>query len=114
MFSVEFSSVTEYPRGERVEIYGAEGTLVIDQTLDPPMVSYAGDQDAQGTPLESVPYDIRGWKAESIRATATDFIDAVRNGRDPGVTAAEGKYVASLVERAYQSAAEGGPVDGRP
>ena len=114
MFSVEFSSVTEYPRGERVEIYGSDGTLVIDQTLNPPMVFYAGDQDAQGTPVDSVPYDIRGWKAESIRATASDFIDAVRNGRDPGVTAAEGKYVASLVERAYKSASEGGPVDGRP
>ena len=51
MFSVEFSSVTEYPRGERVEIYGTEGTLVIDQTLDPPVVFYAGDQDTEGTPV---------------------------------------------------------------
>ena len=113
MFSVEFSSVTEYPRGERVEIYGSEGTILIDQTLDPPMVHYRGDQDPHGTPVESVPYDIAGWKAESIRGTAADFVEAVRTGREPGVTAAEGMYVASLVERAYRSAAEATPVDGR-
>ena len=55
MFSIEFSSVTEYPRGERVEIYGSSGTLLIDQTLDPPMVFYAGDQDPHGTPSTRFP-----------------------------------------------------------
>ena len=114
-FSLEFSSVTEYPRGERVEIYGSEGTLIIDQVLDPPAVLYRGSADPKGTPVASVPYDIDGWKAESIRATAHDFVDAVLSGRDPGVTAPQSAYVVSLVERAYQSAADGGrPIDGRP
>lgn len=105
MFSIEFSSVTEYPRGERVEIYGSKGTLLIDQTLDPPMVFYAGDQDPHGTPVEAVPYDLVDWKPASIRATAANFVDAVLSGRDPGVTAEQGKYVAGLVERSYQAAA---------
>jgi UDP-N-acetyl-2-amino-2-deoxyglucuronate dehydrogenase len=108
LFSMEFCSLTEYPRGERLEIYGSEGTLVIDQVLDPPAVLYRGAGDLKGTPLEGVPYDILGWKAESIRATATDFVAAVREGREPGVTAADSKYVVSLVERAYESAARGG------
>ena len=106
-FSLEFMSVTEYPRGERVEIYGSEGTLVIDQTLDPPMVLHRGAGDRHGSAIESISYDIDGWKPESIRATALDFIDAVRTGRSPGVTAEESRYVVSLVERAYASIAAG-------
>ena len=27
-----------------------------------------------------LPYDLGGWKPESIRATATDFIDAILSG----------------------------------
>jgi UDP-N-acetyl-2-amino-2-deoxyglucuronate dehydrogenase len=115
MFSMEFSSVTEYPRGERLEIFGSEGTLVVDQVLDPPAVLYRGASDLEGTPLEGVPYDILGWKAESIRATALDFVEAVREGREPGVTAADSRYVVSLVERAYESAARGGAaLSGQP
>lgn len=114
LFSIELCSLTEYPRGERVEIYGSGGTLIIDQVLNPPMVLYRNDRDLDGTPVEAISYDITGWKSESIRATATDFVDAVRAGREPGVTAEESKYVVSLVQRAYESAASGGlVVDGR-
>ncbi|UJA20864.1 Gfo/Idh/MocA family oxidoreductase [Thermoleophilia bacterium SCSIO 60948] len=107
-FSLEFMSVTEYPRGERVEIYGSEGTLVIDQVLDPPMIHYRGASDPHGTPVEGIGYDLEGWKPESIRATAHDFIAAIRDDRPPGVTAEQGRYVVSLVERAYRSVAENG------
>jgi predicted dehydrogenase len=107
-FSMEFCSLTEYPRGERLEIFGSEGALVVDQVLDPPAVLYRGADDVRGTPVAGVPYDIDGWKAESIRATALDFVDAVREGREPSVTAADSMYVVSLVERAYESAARGG------
>jgi predicted dehydrogenase len=108
LFSMEFSSVTEYPRGERLEIFGSGGTLVVDQVLDPPAVLYRGAEDLRGTPVADVPYDILGWKPESIRATAIDFVEAVREGREPGVTAEDSRYVVSLVERAYESAARGG------
>ena len=47
-FSIELASLTEYPRGERVEIFGSDGTLIIDQVLDPPMVLYKGDRDLGG------------------------------------------------------------------
>lgn len=113
-FSLEFSSVTEYPRGERVEIYGSEGTIVIDQVLDPPMVLYRGAEDPRGSAVEAIAYDLEGWKPESIRATALDFVDAVRSGREPGVTAAESRYVVSLLERALESVAgDGRSVNGR-
>ena len=114
LFAMEFCSLTEYPRGERVEIYGSGGTLIIDQVLDPPMVFYRNDRDPRGTPVDGIGYDLAGWKPESIRATASDFVAAVREGRAPSVTAEDSKYVVSLVERAYASAAGGGvPVDAR-
>ena len=97
-----------------MEIYGSGGTLIIDQVLNPPMVLYRNDRDLEGTPVAGIPYDITGWKAESIRATAADFVEAVRTGRAPGVTGEESKYVVDLVQRAYESAARGGlSVDGR-
>ncbi|HYP49080.1 MAG TPA: Gfo/Idh/MocA family oxidoreductase [Thermoleophilaceae bacterium] len=115
LFSMEFCSITEYPRGERLEIFGSEGTLIVDQVLQPPAVLYRGAEDLEGTPLKEVPYDILGWKAESIRATALDFVDAVRGGREPGVTAGDSRYVVSLVERAYESALRGGAaLSGQP
>ncbi len=113
-FSVEFCSLTEYPRGERVEIYGSDGTVIIDQVLDPPMVLFRNDRDLRGTAVAGVHYDIQGWKAESTRATARDFVEAVRLQRPPGVTAEESRYVVSLIERAYESVASGGlEVDAR-
>lgn len=108
LFSLEICSLTEYPRGERVEIYGSDGTLIIDQVLDPPMVLYRNDRDLRGSAVAGVPYDIQGWKAESTRATAHDFVEAVQNGRPPRVTVEETRYVVSLVERAYESVARGG------
>ena len=114
LFSLEVCSLTEYPHGERVEIYGSEGTLVIDQVLDPPMVLYRGNRDLRGSAVASVPYDIEGWKAESTGAAVHDFVKAVRTGRSPRVTADEGRYVVSLIERAYESVASGGlEVDAR-
>ena len=80
LYSIEVSSVTEYPRGERVEIYGSKGTLVIDQVLDPPAVFYRGAADVKGTPVEGVTYDLGGWKSKSIEAGAASMTRATRFG----------------------------------
>jgi predicted dehydrogenase len=109
LFSMEFSSITEYPRGERVEIYGSAGTLIIDQVLDPPAVFYRGDGDPHGTP-RPIRYDLAGWKPRSVAETAVDFIGALREQRPPLVSAAEGRYVVRLVELAYASIDAGGAV----
>jgi predicted dehydrogenase len=107
LFAMEFCSVTEYPRGERVEVYGADGAIIIDQVLDPPVVFYRGDQDPKGTPLD-VPYDLGGWKHNSIMAGCQDFVDAIRTGRDPGVDLEHAKYTIRLIECAYESIRRGG------
>jgi predicted dehydrogenase len=108
LFSFEFSSVTEYPRGERVEIYGAEGTLVIDQVLDPPVVLYRGDGDPRGTPIAEVPYDLARWKRRSIEAAARDFVAAVRERRPAAVDLEQARETVRLVRAAYESIARGG------
>jgi predicted dehydrogenase len=108
IFSVEFSSVTEYPRGERVEIYGSSGTLVIDQVLDPPVVFYRGDQDPKGTPDPEIPYDLAGWKRRSIEAAAQDFVAALLSGRRPAVDLGHARYIVRLLQSAYTSIARGG------
>ena len=74
LFAMEFCSVTEYPRGERVEVYGADGAIVIDQVLDPPVVFYRGDQDPKGTPLRcrttsEAGSTTRSWPAARISST---------------------------------------------
>jgi predicted dehydrogenase len=108
LFSVEFSSVTEYPRCERVEIYGSAGTIVIDQVLDPPMVFYRGDKDPKGTPVAEIPYDLAGWKSRSIGDGDRDFVAAIKTGREPAVTLADARATVRLLESAYKSVAQGG------
>ncbi len=108
LFSIEVSSVTEYPRGERVEIYGSKGTLIIDQVLDPPAVFYRGDKDPKGTPVAGVPYDLTGWKRRSIEDGAADFVAAVRAGRQPSISLDDARYTVRLLERAYEFIARNG------
>jgi len=108
LFSIEVSSVTEYPRGERVEIYGSAGTLIIDQVLDPPAVFYRGDKDLKGTPLEGVTYDLSGWKRRSIEDGAADFVAAIAAGRHTSISLEDARYTVRLLELAYESIARGG------
>jgi predicted dehydrogenase len=108
LYSVELSSLTEYPRGERVEIYGSEGTLVIDQVLDPPAVLYRGAADPHGTALADVPYDLEGWKARSIAAAVQDFVAAVRFERPPTIALEDASYMVRVLELAQASAAADG------
>ena len=107
LFAMEFCSVTEYPRGERVEVYGSDGAIVIDQVLDPPIVFYRGDKDPKGTALD-VPYDLAGWKTNSIMSGCQDFVDAIRSGRETGVDLQHAKYTIRLIESAYESVGRGG------
>ena len=108
LFSMEFSSITEYPRGERVEIYGSSGALIIDQVIDPPVMFYHGDKDLKGTPIADVPYDLSGWKRRSIGDAAQDFVAAVRAKKRPAVDLEHARYTVRLLDRAYESAALGG------
>ncbi len=110
LFTTEYSFTAEIPWGERCEIYGSEGSLIIDQLCNPPAVHYHGAQDYEGRPLTAVPYDPKLWKLASIAEGVRDFVDALIEGSAPAVDPMDGYYTLKVVEAAYASAAG----DGRP
>jgi predicted dehydrogenase len=109
LFSNEFTATAEIPWGERCEIYGSKGSLIIDQLSNPPAVHYRGAQDFTGVPLANVPCDLHGWKRYSIAETVKDFVDAALDRRPPMIDAYDGGYYAlKIVEKAYESVANSG------
>ena len=114
IFSTEFTFTAEIPWGERLEIYGSKGSLVVDQLLNPPVVHYRSKTDT-GHPLASVPYqpdreehDHDGWKSRSIADGVIAFARAVSEGRPAPVKAEDARDAIAVCEAAYRSIANGG------
>ena len=107
IFETEFSFTVEAPWNERVEIYGSEASLIVDQLCDPPARLFRGGKDYQGTALPNVPYDPVDWKRRSITAGVVDFVQAIWDDRPPTVDPNDGCYVMQVVEKAYESVALG-------
>lgn len=107
-FTSEFTATAEIPWGERCEIYGSEGSLIIDQLNNPPAVHYHGAEDFDGTPLAGVPFNPRGWKFQSIVDEVQDFVAAVAEHRPTAVDPLDGAYSIKVVEKAYESVAASG------
>ena len=106
-FSCEVSLAAELPWGERLELHGEHGSLVVDQLAPSPALLHAGPADGDGTDL-GVARDLGDWQGASIRAAARDFAEAVRDGRPPAVSTLDAAYAVELVDCAYRSIAEGG------
>lgn len=107
LFRCEFTFTAEVPWGERLEIYGGKGGLVIDQLVDPPVKWFQGSGDFAGHPLD-VSYDPMGWKLNSIVHGVQDFAAALAERRAPLVDPHDGAYAVLVAERAYASAEAGG------
>jgi len=108
IFTCEFTATAEIPWGERCEIYGSKGSLIIDQLQKPPIVHYRGAEDFEGVPLTGTPYNPRGWKHQSIVDEVKDFVAAISERRGPTVDPLDGYYAIKVVERAYESIAAAG------
>jgi predicted dehydrogenase len=108
LYRCEFTFTAEVPWGERLEVYGSEGAVVVDQFLDPPAVHIRGAEDFEPYPLAGVRFDPRGWKRESIASSVCDFVAALAEQRAPLVDPHDGAYGVMVSERAYASAAYGG------
>jgi predicted dehydrogenase len=108
LYSTEYTFTAEIPWGERLELYGSEGSVIVDQLSHPPAIHFVGANDRQGRPLEDVPHNPGGWKVDSVAAGVVDFIDAVREGRPPTVSGEDGLHGVIVAERAYESARAGG------
>lgn len=85
-----------------LNVHGTEGTVRWHQNEVDEFVTTEGDVDYAD---ESVPYE--GEHAGQIR----DFVEAVREGREPMVTGREGRKAVAIVAAATASAREGRWVD---
>lgn len=108
IFSTEYTFTAEIPWGERLEVYGSTGSLIVDQVCKPPVVYFRSKADTTGVPVEAVQYDPSGWKAKSIARGVRDFIEALRDRRPPRVDPSDGYYVLLVAEKAYESIAQSG------
>jgi predicted dehydrogenase len=108
IFTTEYMFTAEVPWGERLEVYGSEGTLVMDQLCNPPMRRFRGPADLAGEPVGQVAFDPAGWKRTSIAAGVAAFAAAVARGTPPPVDPKDGCYVMHVIEHAYQSVRAGG------
>jgi len=104
-FTCEFTFTATIPWSERLELYGSEGSLIVDQLCDPPAVLFRG-KDADAEPVAGVPYAPHEWKRRSIADGVADFVRAVHDGRPPTVDPESGFRTMTLVERAYSTVAQ--------
>jgi predicted dehydrogenase len=107
LFTSQFTFTAEIPWGERLEIYGAEGTVIVDQLRDPPALHFQGITDMAGTPLSGVRYDPGGWKFASIATSVARFAEAVNQGQPAPIDPLDARYVMLVIEKCYQSARAG-------
>ena len=108
LFTSQFTFTAEIPWGERLEIYGTEGTVVVDQLRDPPALHFRGRTDMAGTPLAGVRYDPAGWKFASIATSVARFAEAVHENQPAPIDPLDARYVMFVIENCYKSARAGG------
>ena len=107
IYSTQYTMTVEVPWGERLEVYGSRGSIIIDQLNNPPAKFYQDRMDFDGKPLENVPYDPVEWKTSSMVAEVKDFAQAIRDDRSPAIDPLEAYYVIQAIEKAYESAEKG-------
>ena len=83
-FTCEFTFTATIPWSERLELYGSEGSLIIDQLADPPAVLFRGKR-ADAETVAGVPHEPHGWKRRSIADGVEDFVRSVHERRPPAV-----------------------------
>jgi predicted dehydrogenase len=105
-FQLNTSCTFEIPWTERVEIYGSQGGMIIDQLVNPVVKYYNGSGDIDGTVVEDVPFDPMAWKFNSMVAEVKDFVLSILEDRPPRVDPADAMYAlkaAEAVERSIQT-----------
>lgn len=99
-FVSQLSDTSEFPWTERLEVYGKNGVLLIDQLENPPARMYHGTMDEEGKNLD-VEYDPIGWKAKSIIEEVKDFVGSLVEKRKTLVSPEDAAYAVKVVEEAY-------------
>ncbi len=115
LFSCGFTSVSEIPHSERLELYGTSGGILVDQMADPVVKVFRGDHDFAGEAIAGVPFGPDawhpgGWHWESVIAEVTDFVTSLVDGRKPLIDPWDCAYAIKVIEAAYRSVASGASV----
>lgn len=108
LFTCELTCVAELPWGERLEVYGENGAVIVDQLDDPVARHFRGGLDFEPAALPDVPYEPQLWKVHSIAAGVADFVHAVCEDRPTGVDLETGLRSVLIAEKAYESVSAGG------
>jgi predicted dehydrogenase len=115
IFTTEYTFTAEIPWGERLEVYGSTGSVVVDQLINPPVVHYRHKEDVIGSPIgtgivgpERVEYDPVWWKFKSVAKGVATFAQAASEGTPAPVDPTDGMYTIQIVEAAYSSVKQGG------
>ncbi len=106
-FLSSFSFTAEVPHSERLEIYGTNGSLIIDQLVNPPVKFYSEPVDFDGTGVDGPEYDPMGWHYFSIVEEVKDFIQSIIEDRPPLVDPLDCCYAVKVIEKAYESTKNG-------
>ncbi len=111
-FSCMFTSVSEAPHSERLELYGTKGAIFMDQAADPVVKVFRGDHDFAGEAIASVPSALDawhpgGWHFESVLVEVGDFVDSLIERRPPLIDSRDTVYAIGIVEAAYRSIRSG-------
>jgi UDP-N-acetyl-2-amino-2-deoxyglucuronate dehydrogenase len=102
-FQLNTSCTFEIPWTERVEIYGSQGGMIIDQLANPVVKYYLGSNDIDGTVVEGVPFDPMAWKFNSMLAEVGDFVHAIVEDRPPRIDPADALYALKAAEAVARS-----------
>lgn len=111
-FDCMFTSVSEAPHTERLELYGTKGAIFMDQAADPVVKVFRGDHDFVGESITGVPYALDawhpgGWHFESVLLEVGDYVDSLVEHRAPLIDSRDTVYAIGVVEAAYKSIRSG-------
>lgn len=103
--SWHITGIAAHPQTNRFEIYGTDGTLIVEMGQDESAVIRGGKK---GEPLREIPIpadERRVWQAEA------DFIRAVRHGGSVSPSFLEGLKYMEVTEAVYRSSREGRAIE---
>jgi UDP-N-acetyl-2-amino-2-deoxyglucuronate dehydrogenase len=115
-FSCGFTSVSEIPHSERLELYGTSGGILVDQMSDPVVKIFRGDRDFNGEAVQGVPFGPDawhpgGWHFESVVSEVTDYVQSLVENRPPLIDSNDCVYAMRIIEASYASIASGEAVN---
>ena len=105
--SFQFHLHRRGPHSERLEVYGNNGAVIVDQLANPPVKFYAEPIDFDGSPIEGPGIRPDGLALFLNRGGGQGFRPTVVEDRPPTVDPLDCCYAVKVIEKAYESARNG-------